>query len=61
VSDSVPTGTSYKTGSLTLDGSALTDAADGDAGSFAGSGIAVNLGTVASGATRTVTFKVKID
>jgi uncharacterized repeat protein (TIGR01451 family) len=61
VSDSVPSGTSYKPGSLTLDGSALTDAADGDAGSFAGTGIAVSLGTIASGATRTITFKVKID
>jgi uncharacterized repeat protein (TIGR01451 family) len=61
VTDSVPSGTSYKAGSLTLDGSALTDVADGDAGSLSGAGIAVNLGTVASGATRTVTFKVKID
>jgi len=61
ITDSIPTGTSYKAGSLTLDGGALTDAADGDAGSAAPSGIAVNLGTVASGATRTVTFKVKID
>lgn len=61
VTDSIPTGTSYKPGTLTLDGGVLTDAADGDAGTFAGSGIAVSLGTVASGATRTVTFKVKID
>ncbi|MDB5694261.1 MAG: hypothetical protein JWO81_3324 [Alphaproteobacteria bacterium] len=61
ITDSVPSGTSYKPGSLTLDGGALTDAADADPGSFAGTGIAVNLGNVASGATRTVTFKVKID
>jgi uncharacterized repeat protein (TIGR01451 family) len=61
VSDSIPSGTSYKAGSLTLDGGALTDAADADAGSFAGTGVAVSLGNVASGATRTVTFKVKIN
>ena len=61
VSDSVPTGTSYKAGSLTLEGSPLTDAADADSGSFTGTGIAVGLGTVAAGTTRTVTFQVKID
>ncbi|HEY1605715.1 MAG TPA: hypothetical protein VGF77_08960 [Allosphingosinicella sp.] len=61
VTDSVPAGTTYKSGSLTLDGTALTDAADGDAGSFSATGIAVNLGTVATGATRTVTFKVTIN
>jgi fimbrial isopeptide formation D2 family protein len=61
VTDNIPTGTTYSAGSITLDGAALTDAADADAGSFGGSGIAVNLGTVASGATRTVTFKVKIN
>jgi uncharacterized repeat protein (TIGR01451 family) len=61
VADSVPTGTSYAPGSITLDGSALTDAADADTGSFTGSGIAVGLGNVAAGTTRTVTFKVKID
>lgn len=61
VTDSIPTGTTYTTGSLTLDGTALTDAADGDAGTYTGTGIAVTLGTVASGTTRTVTFKVKIN
>jgi uncharacterized repeat protein (TIGR01451 family) len=61
VSDAVPAGTTYKPGSLTLEGSPLTDAADADAGSFTGSAIAVGLGTVAAGTTRTVTFQVKID
>lgn len=61
VSDSVPAGTSYKAGSLTLEGGPLTDAADADSGSFTGTGIAVGLGTVAAGTTRTVTFQVKID
>jgi uncharacterized repeat protein (TIGR01451 family) len=61
IADAVPTGTSYAAGSLTLDGTALTDAADADAGTFTGSGVSVALGTLASGASRTVTFKVKID
>jgi uncharacterized repeat protein (TIGR01451 family) len=61
VSDPIPAGTTYKAGTITLDGAALTDAADADAGAFTGSAIAVSLGTVASGTTKTVTFKVKIN
>jgi uncharacterized repeat protein (TIGR01451 family) len=61
VSDAVPTGTTYKAGSLTLEGSSLTDAADADSGNFTGTGIAVGLGTVAAGTTKTITFQVKID
>ncbi len=61
VSDAVPAGTAYQAGSLTLEGNPLTDAADADAGSFTGTGIAVGLGTVPAGSTRTITFQVKID
>jgi uncharacterized repeat protein (TIGR01451 family) len=61
VTDAVPAGTTYQAGSITLEGSPLTDSADADAGSFTGTGISVGLGTVAAGSTRTVTFKVKID
>ncbi|MEA3052936.1 MAG: hypothetical protein QOG72_1839 [Sphingomonadales bacterium] len=61
VSDAVPAGTTYKAGSLTLDGGALTDAADADSGSFSGTAISVGLGTVAAGTTKTITFQVKID
>ena len=61
VSDSVPAGTTYTAGSIALDGNPLSDAADADAGSFSGTGIAVGLGNVASGTTRTVTFKVRIN
>jgi uncharacterized repeat protein (TIGR01451 family) len=61
VADAVPAGTTYQAGSLTLEGGALTDAADADAGSFTGTGISVALGTVAAGATKTITFQVKID
>lgn len=62
ITDAIPAGTTYEAGSLTLDSAALTDAADTDAGSYtAGTGIAVDLGTVTAPATRTVTFKVKIN
>jgi len=61
VSDPVPAGTTYQAGSLTLEGSPLTDSADADSGSFTGSAIDVGLGTVAAGTTKTITFKVKID
>jgi uncharacterized repeat protein (TIGR01451 family) len=61
VTDPIPTGTTYKAGSITLDATPLTDAADADAGSFTGTGIAVGLGTMASGTTKTVKFQVKID
>ncbi len=58
--DPVPTGTAYVAGSLSLDGGVLSDAADGDAGRFDGSGIAVALGEVPAAATHTVQFKVII-
>jgi fimbrial isopeptide formation D2 family protein len=61
ITDPVPAGTTYTAASITLDGAALTDAADADSGSFSGTGISVGLGNVAAGTTRTVTFKVKID
>jgi uncharacterized repeat protein (TIGR01451 family) len=61
ITDPIPAGSSYAPGSLTLEGSSLSDAADADAGAFTGTAIAVGLGTLASGASRTVTFKVKID
>jgi uncharacterized repeat protein (TIGR01451 family) len=61
VTDVAPAGTTYTVGSITLDGSPLTDVADSDSGAFSAGGIAVGLGTVAAGTTRTVTFKVKID
>ena len=61
VSDPVPAGTTYKAGSLTLEGAALTDAADADSGSFTGAAVTVGLGNVAAGTTRTITFQVRID
>ena len=61
ITDTIPTGTTYQPGTLTLDGGPLTDAADGDAGQGSSAGINVGLGSVAGGTTRTVTFKVKVN
>ncbi|MEG3084147.1 hypothetical protein U1707_10885 [Sphingomonas sp. PB2P12] len=71
--DPIPEGTVFVPGSLTLDGTALTDGSDDDAGRFdsgasapggsgAGSGgaIAVALGQVAAASVHTVQFKTKI-
>ncbi len=68
--DPIPDGTVFVPGSLMLDGAALTDGADGDAGRFeapgtqAGTtqrgGIAVALGQVAAASVHTVQFKTKI-
>lgn len=60
VTDSIPADTDYVANSATLGGTALTDAADADAGNYDGTRIQVQLGTVAGGQTRTVTFKTKI-
>jgi uncharacterized repeat protein (TIGR01451 family) len=61
VSDAVPSGSTYQANSIKLNGAALTDAADADAGSFGSNGIAVSLGAVAAGSAKTVTFQVKIN
>ena len=61
IADAIPAGSSFRAGSITLEGAPVSDAADADAGEYTGSGIAVRLGTVAAGAARTVTFQVAID
>ncbi len=61
ITDNIPADTAYVPGSITLGGSALSDAADADAGDYNGTRISVALGTVAGGQTRTVTFQTKID
>lgn len=61
INDAVPTGTTYVPGSLRLGSTALTDAADADAGRFASNAITVSLGTVPGGQSRTVTFQVTIN
>lgn len=61
VHDAIPTGTTYVPDSLVQDGRALTDAADGDAGTGSSVGVDVALGTVPAGASRVTEFRVKID
>lgn len=61
ISDPIPAGSAYVPGSLTLDGAALSDAADADTGRFTGDAIEVGLGDVAAPTTRVVTFKVRIN
>ncbi|WP_430414869.1 hypothetical protein [Parasphingorhabdus sp.] len=62
VTDIVPENTTYTSETITLDGAPLTDdSTDTDVGSFDGTAIAVGLGTVPGGQTRTITFQVTID
>lgn len=61
ITDNIPADTSYVAGSITLGGTAQTDAADTDAGDYNGTRVNVALGTVAGGQTRTVTFQTTID
>jgi uncharacterized repeat protein (TIGR01451 family) len=59
--DAVPTGTTYQVGTITLQGSPLTDPTGDDVGEFASGAVAVRLGNVPGGETKTVTFKVRIN
>lgn len=59
--DAIPTGTTYRAGTLTLDAAPLTDGVDGDAGTASAAGIDVALGDVAGGNSKTVTFAVSIN
>ena len=61
ISDPIPAGTTYVPGTLTLESGALSDASDADQGEFTGTAIAVRPGDVASGQSRTVSFKVTIN
>jgi|GEM_PF-229980 len=62
VTDAIPAGTTYVPGTLTLDGTGLTDATDGDAGEASNAdGIRVDLQTVNGGNSHAITFDVEID
>lgn len=61
ITDAIPDGTSYQPGTLALDGAALTDGADSDAGIASSTGIDVTLGNQAAGASHAITFTVKIN
>jgi uncharacterized repeat protein (TIGR01451 family) len=43
IGDAIPVGTTYRPGTITLQGGALSDAADADAGEFSGSAVAVQV------------------
>ena len=59
--DTMPVNTTYVPGSITLQGSGLSDGTDADAGEFAANRVTVRLGTVAGGQSRTITFKTTIN
>lgn len=62
VTDAIPDGTTYVAGTLALDSTTLSDAADADAGTASDTdGIRVQLGTTSAGTRRAVTFNVTID
>lgn len=61
ITDAIPASTTYQPGSLKLGTTALTDAADSDAGSASVAGISVDTGTIAAGTSRTVKFDVKVN
>ena len=61
VTDPIPTGTTYNAGSLTLEGAPLTDAPADDEGEAGSGGISVDLGSLAGGASRTITFSVTLN
>jgi uncharacterized repeat protein (TIGR01451 family) len=61
IADPIPANTTYQPGSITLEGSGLTDATDGDVGQLNNNAISVGLGTVIGGQTRTITFRVRIN
>jgi uncharacterized repeat protein (TIGR01451 family) len=70
VTDSIPANTTYRTGTMTLQGSGLSDPPADDAGTFVApvtgppavpGRVEVTLGTVPAGQTRVVTFQVTVN
>jgi uncharacterized repeat protein (TIGR01451 family) len=60
VSDPLAAGLAYVPGSLTLDGTPLSDAPDGDAGEVAGATVIVRIPSVAPGASHRVAFRAQV-
>ncbi len=60
VHDPVPSNAAYQPGSLTHNGAALSDAADGDAGEVVAGQVTVRVGELAAGATGSVCFRVVV-
>jgi uncharacterized repeat protein (TIGR01451 family) len=64
VSDEIPAGSTFQNGSMTVEGAALTDAADADAGEFlAGppASVSILVDDLAPGECKTATFDVAVD
>jgi uncharacterized repeat protein (TIGR01451 family) len=64
VKDAIPPATTYVPASMSLDGLALTDAADADAGEFLGGAapaVQISIGDLPPGVTHTVRFVVTIN
>lgn len=61
IGDLVPNNTTYQPGTITVNGSARTDAADGDNASLQTGTIVVDIPTMGPGGTATITFKVMIN
>jgi uncharacterized repeat protein (TIGR01451 family) len=61
IRDTIPAGTTYVPGSITLDAATQTDAQDSDGATFTANAIAVALGNVQGGTAHVVAFKVKVN
>ena len=62
--DSMPTSTTYVPGSISVNGTAQTDAVDADAADFnvtTANSVTVNIGSMLPGATVTIRFRVTVD
>lgn len=59
--DPLPASLTYLPGSLTLDGSPRTDAADGDGAAVAANTVSADLGSVPAPATRVLEFKATVN
>ncbi len=59
--DPIPAGTSYRPGSLTLDGATLSDTQDADLGHFSGQAVHLQLGALSAPRQVLATFQVSID
>ncbi|OOC59354.1 hypothetical protein BBD40_27430 [Paenibacillus ihbetae] len=60
ISDEIPAGLEYVTGTLKVDDAAVTDDQDGDAGHFANGKVFAKFGDVTDTKPRKVTFQVKV-
>jgi uncharacterized repeat protein (TIGR01451 family) len=60
ITDPIPSGTAYTASSLVLDGTSLSDAADGDAGEVVGGVVTVRIGTLSGTTHKKVSFDVEV-